>query len=61
MKTLYVTVMCTAIYESAIEVPDEMSLEDAIDYANDNIEDIPLGLLEYVPYDDEIIEENCHF
>ena len=61
MKTLNVTVMCTAIYNSSIEVPDDMTLEEAIEYAKDNIQDIPLGELEYTPYSDEIDEENCEF
>ena len=61
MKKLEVTIQCMAVYNSSIDVPDDMSLEDAIEYARDCIEDIPLGELEYVPDSDELDEEGCCF
>lgn len=61
MKRLNVTVTCMAVYNSSIEVPDEMSLEEAIEYAKEHIDEIPLGEMEYVPNSDELEEHNCDF
>ena len=58
MKTLNVTVNCVAVYNSSIEVPDNMSLEEAIEYAKNHIDDIPLGELEYVKESDTLDEDN---
>ena len=61
MKRLNVTVTCMAVYNSSIEVPDGMTLEEAIEYARENIADIPLGEMEYVPDSDMLDDENCDF
>ncbi len=61
MKTLNVTVQCMAIYNSSIEVPDDMTFEEAIEYAKNHLNEIPLGELEYVDDSDELDEENCDF
>lgn len=61
MKKLNVTVQCLAVYNSAIEVPDEMSLDEAIDYAQAHLDDIPLGPLEYVRDSDQLDLDNCDF
>lgn len=61
MKRLNVTVECMAYYNSSIEVPDEMSLEEAIEYAKDHLDEIPCGELEYVPCSDELDVGNCDF
>lgn len=61
MKTLNVTVQCMAVYNSSIEVPDDMSLEEAIKYAKNHLDEIPLGELKYVPDSDALDEENCDF
>ena len=61
MKTLNVKVWCTCSYKGYIEVPDEMTLEEAIDYAKEHLDDIPLGRLIYVPDSDELDEEMCEF
>lgn len=61
MKKLNVTVACMAIYNSCIEVPDNMNIKEAIQYAKEHISDIPLGVLEYIPDSDELDEENCDF
>ncbi len=58
---LNVTVQCMAYYKSSIKVPDGLSLEEAIAYARDHIDEIPLGDLEYVSDSDELDEENCDF
>lgn len=61
MKKLNVTIQCMAVYNSAIEVPNEMSLEDALEYAEAHLDDIPLGVLEYVRDSDQLDRENCDF
>lgn len=61
MKRLNVTVMCQAFYNSGIDVPDDLSIDEAIEYARKNVKEIPLGVLEWVPDSDEIDEENCDF
>ena len=61
MKRLEVTVECKAIYNSSILVPDDYSVEEAIKYAKDNLNNIPLGVLEYIQDSDLLDEENCFF
>lgn len=61
MKRLNVTVTCMAVYNSSIDVPDEMILEEAIEYAKAHINEIPLGEIEYISDSDELDEENCDF
>ena len=61
MKKLNVTIQCMAVYNSTIEVPDGMNLEQAIEYAEKNIDKIPLGVLEYIPDSDVLDGENCDF
>ena len=61
MKRLNVTVTCMAVYCSGIDVPDEMTLEAAIEYATKHIDEIPIGELEWISDSDEIDEENCDF
>ena len=41
-KTLNVTCSCMATYNSSIEVPADMSLEDAIEYAKEHIDEIDI-------------------
>lgn len=61
MKRLNVTVTCMAVYCSGIDVPNEMTLEEAIEYAKKHIDEIPIGELEWISDSDEIDEENCDF
>lgn len=61
MKTLNVTVSCMAVYTSSIEVPLELSLEEAIEYAKEHINEIHIGELEYISDSDEIDVDNCDF
>lgn len=61
MKRLNVAVTCMAVYNSSIEVPKEMTLEEAIEYAKEHINEIPLGEMEYISDSDELDEENCDF
>lgn len=59
MARLNVTVQCMAVYNSSIQVPDEMTLFEAIEYAKQHLDDIPLGELEYVRDSDVLDTENC--
>lgn len=59
MARLNVTIQCMAVYNSGIEIPDNMSLEEAIQYAKENLDKIPLGVMEYVADSDVLDEENC--
>lgn len=61
MKRLNVTVQCMAVYCSGIDVPDELSLEEAIAYAKEHINEIPCGELEYISDSDILDEDNCDF
>lgn len=61
MKRLNVTVQCMAVYCSGIDVPDEFTFEEAIEYAKQHIDQIPCGRLEYIPDSDILDEENCDF
>lgn len=61
MKKLNVTVTCMAVYNSSIEVPDGMTLKEAIEYAKEHINEIPIGEMEYISDSDELDEENCDF
>lgn len=60
-KKLYVTATCLAVYNSSILVPANLSLEEAIQYAKDHIQEISIGDLEYISDSDELDEENCCF
>lgn len=61
MERLNVTATCMAVYNSAIMVPDELTLEEAIQYAKDHISEISVGELSYISDSDMIDEENCDF
>lgn len=61
MKRLNVTIQCLAVYNSAIDVPDDMTIEEAIEYAKARLAEIPLGRLEYVSDSDTLDEDNCSF
>ena len=61
MQKLNVTVQCSAVYNSSIMVPSELTLEEAIQYAKDHIDEISLGELDYISDSDELDEENCDF
>lgn len=60
-KRLNVTVQCMVVYNSGIDVPEHMSLEEAIEYAKAHINEINIGELEYVGDSDVFDEENCDF
>lgn len=62
MKRLDITVNCMAVYNSFIDVPDNMDIDEAIKYAKEHLSDVPiLEGLEWVPGSDVLDEENCEF
>lgn len=60
MKTLNVTVNCLGVYNSSIQVPDNMTIDEAIKYASEHLDLIPMGQVEQVG-DANLDEENCDF
>lgn len=42
MKRLNIIVQCKAIYNSSIEVPEYMALEEAINYASKHLNKVPV-------------------
>lgn len=60
-KRLNVTVQCMAVYNSAIDVPEHMSLEEAVAYAKEHLAEINCGPLEYIGDSDVLDEESCCF
>lgn len=60
MKTLNVTVNCLGVYNSSIQVPDNMTIDEAIKYASEHLDLIPMGQVEWVG-DVNLDEENCDF
>ena len=61
MRKLNVTVQCSAVYNSSIMVSGDLTLEEAIQYAKDHIDEIGLGELDYISDSDELDEDNCDF
>lgn len=61
-KKFNVTYQYSQIGTVTIYVPEEMTLKEAIEYARDNIDEIPLPTNgEYIQDSDIIDEENCDF
>ena len=61
MKNLNVTIICKATYNSIIQVPDDYTEAQAIEYAKQHIAEIPINELEYVKGSDVLDEDNCSF
>lgn len=57
MKILACTVYCSASYQSSLQLPEEIEeLSEAIRYAEEHLDEIPLGILQYIPDSDELSE-----
>lgn len=41
MKKLNLTIQCLATYDSSIMVPDDLSIEEAIEYAKEHLDKAP--------------------
>lgn len=62
MKKLNVTIMYSVCGVSSIMVPDDMTLEEAIQYAKDHINEINTpSQADYISDSDIIDEDNCDF
>src|SRR5699024_1130183 len=60
MKILACTVYCSASYQSSLQLPEEIKeLSEAIRYAQQHLDEIPLGILQYIPDSDELSEIRC--
>ena len=60
MKILACTVYCSASYQSSLQLPEEIKeIPEAIRYAEEHVNEIPLGTLQYIPDSDEISEMGC--
>lgn len=57
-RRLHVRVYVDASYDSELDVPANLNLQDAITYAEEHIDEIPLTTLNYVPDSDEIDPED---
>jgi len=61
-KRLDVICTCMAYYTGSIKVPEDYTLEQAIAYAKEHIDEIPIESdLEYIGESDELDEEHCKF
>lgn len=61
-RTLNLTVKCLAYYNSHIEVPTNLTLNEAIEYARQRLDEVPIeGHLEYVSGSDVLDIDNCDF
>ena len=53
MKILACTVYCSAYYQSSLQLPEAIKdLPEAIRYAEEHVNEIPLGTLKYIPDSD---------
>ena len=61
-RKLHIRVWCQAHYDGTISVPDNLTLEEAVKYAKDHIDDIKGcdGQLVYLPDSDEIDDEDAN-
>lgn len=60
MKYLDCTIICLASYNGRLPLPKEIStLDEAIVYAKERLNEIPMGEMEYIPDSDQLDEENC--
>lgn len=61
-RTLNLTVKCRASYSSRIEVPADLTLNEAIEYARQRIDEVPIkGGVRYIPGYDSLDIDNCDF
>lgn len=61
-RILKVSIFCQAKYNTSIELPKDFTggLEDAMDYADNLLDNIPLGELAYVPGNNELDRNGCY-
>lgn len=56
-KTMSFSVQCSAIYGASLEIPADMSYEDAVRYAQEHLVKVPLAELEYITDSDILLED----
>lgn len=61
MKELNLIIECRAYYKTSLMVEDNMSIEDAVRYAEEQIDELKYEDLEYVPGHDAIDKVNSYF
>lgn len=62
MRRLDLTICCQAYYNSHLMVPKNLSIEEALDYAEEHLDEANIETpLEYVRDSDELDRENCDF
>lgn len=61
MKILKVELQCLATHTAYISVDDDCNLENAIEIAQNQIDDLPADNLRYVEDSDQICEDECTF
>ncbi len=57
---LRLKVWCQASYEGEIEVPDGLTEDEAVMFAQNHLADVKLGELQYLPDSDEIDPEDAN-
>ena len=61
-RTLNLSVECRAYYNSHIEVPADLALNEAIEYAKRHLDEVPIkGQLKYLPGYDALNIDRCDF
>lgn len=60
-KRLNLTVNCQAVYNSSILVPANLTFEEAIAYAYQHLDQVPVGPLEYMGGSETLDTDNCDF
>ena len=50
-----------ATYNTIIEVPENYSLEEAVNYAKKHINEINVGELNWISDSNKVDDENCYF
>lgn len=62
MKTLNLTINVTAVQNAFIEVPDNMSFEEAMKYTEKHLDKcVIVSALEMIPGTEVLDEDNCDF
>ena len=60
-RTFCVTAFVTGIYSSAIQVPADLTWDEAMDYTADHLSDVPVTEIDFDVKSTELDEENCDF
>lgn len=53
-----ICVYCQAYYKTKIDVPANLTKEEAFTYAKEHLQDIPITELKYIPDSDELDDED---